>query len=107
VSTPIHPVVTNPERATTRINLRVAPTTKTLLQSAAKLRKNSLTNFVLNSATAAAENAVADQTRFVLPPDKWKSFNEALDAPPKDMPALKSLFSQPLIFKEPACSPGQ
>jgi len=99
VSTQIHSSVTNTERATTRINLRVAPTTKKLLKSAAKLRKNSLTDFVLNSSTTAAENILADQTRFVLPPDKWAAFNAALDAPPKELPALKRLFEKPSVFE--------
>ena len=107
MSTNIHSFVTNTDRATTRINIRVAPVTKKLLKSAAKLRKNSLTDFVLNSSTAAAENVLADQTRFVLPPDKWAAFNAALDAPAKEIPALKDLFTKQLMFKDPACSLGQ
>jgi uncharacterized protein (DUF1778 family) len=50
---------------------------------------------------------LADQTRFVLPPDKWAAFNAALDAPAKEIPALKDLFTKPLMFKAPACSLGQ
>jgi uncharacterized protein (DUF1778 family) len=107
VSTHIHSFVTNTERATTRINIRVAPVTKKLLKSAAKLRKSSLSDFVLNSSMVAAENVLADQTRFVLPADKWAAFNAALDAPPKELPALKRLFAKPSVFESQECSPRQ
>jgi len=33
------------------------------------------------------------QMRFVLPPAQWEAFNAMLDAPPKELPALKRLFS--------------
>ena len=41
----------------------------------------------------------ADRTRFVLPPDKWTEFNAALDAPPREIPALNKLFTKNPVFE--------
>jgi len=83
----------------------VAPATKKLLQRAAKAQKNTLTEFVITTAQAAAQNILADQTRFALSPAKWAAFNAALDAPPRDIPALKKLFEKPSVFEDRVCSP--
>jgi len=67
---------------------------KATLVQAAKLQHQKLTEFMLNSSRAAAEIALADRTRFVLPPDKWTEFNAALDAPPRNIPGLHKLFAK-------------
>lgn len=95
------------EKATKRLNLRIAPSAKTLLETAARIRKHSLTDFILKASQDAAEATIAEQTRFVLPEKEWAAFNAALDAPPKAIPALKELFEKPSIFEKPACSPRQ
>jgi uncharacterized protein (DUF1778 family) len=84
--------------STTRLNLRVDPTVKALLRSAAKLRKASLTGFILHSSQVAAESVLAEQTRFVLPAAQWRAFNAALDAPAKEIPALRQLLTKPSVF---------
>lgn len=84
--------------STTRLNLRVAPTVKALLRTAAKLRQSSLTGFILHSSQVAAETVLSEQTRFVLPEAKWRAFNAALDAPAKDIPALHRLLTAPSVF---------
>ena len=53
---------------------------------------------VVNSSLPAAESALADRTHFVLPPRQWKKFTAALEAPPRDIPALRKLFAEPSIF---------
>jgi uncharacterized protein (DUF1778 family) len=84
--------------ASTRLNLRVDTTVKELLRTAAKLRKDSLTGFILRSSQNAAETVLADQTRFILPEKQWKAFNAALDVPAKDIPALRRLLTEPSVF---------
>lgn len=84
--------------ASTRLNIRVTPTAKELLRAAAKLRKDSLTGFILRSSQDAAETVLAEQTRFVLPEEQWAAFNAALDAPAKDIPALRRLLTEPSVF---------
>ena len=83
----------------TRINLRVDAGVKATLVQAAKLQHQKLTEFMLNSSRAAAEIALAVRTRFVLPPDKWTEFNAALDAPPREIPALNKLFTKNPVFE--------
>jgi predicted DNA-binding antitoxin AbrB/MazE fold protein len=38
------------------------------------------------------------QAHFTLPPDRWQAFCDALDAPPKALPRLKKLLSEPSVF---------
>lgn len=83
---------------TTRLNLRVDPTVKALLRSAAKLRKASLTGFILHSSQVAAETVLAEQTRFVLPEAQWRAFNAVLDAPAREIPALRRLLTERSVF---------
>ena len=42
----------------------------------------------------------ADQVHFVLPPDRWRAFCEALDAPPRDIPALRKLLTEKGLFDD-------
>jgi uncharacterized protein (DUF1778 family) len=58
-----------------------------------------LTEFMVKASQAAAEAALAERTRFVLPAEKWREFNAALDAPSREIPALRKLFSEPSVFK--------
>lgn len=85
--------------ASARVNLRVDPKVKTVLVQAAKLHQVKLTEFMIKASQAAAEIALAERTRFVLPPQKWREFNAALDSPPKEIPALRKLFGEPSVFK--------
>jgi uncharacterized protein (DUF1778 family) len=84
--------------ASTRLNLRIAPPVKDLLRTAAKLRKSSLSGFIIRSSQEAAEAVLAEQTRFVLPKEQWLAFNAALDAPAKEIPALRWLLTEPSVF---------
>jgi predicted DNA-binding antitoxin AbrB/MazE fold protein len=40
----------------------------------------------------------ADRVHFAVPPDRWQAFCEALDAPPKDIPALRRLLTEASLF---------
>ncbi len=85
-------------RGSTRINLRIRPEIKAMLVQAARLQQMRLTEFMIKSSQAAAEMALADRTRFVLPAEKWREFNAALDSPPREIPALRKLFAGRAIF---------
>lgn len=68
---------------------------------AAELERVNLTEFMIQSSQLAAERVLADRTRFVLSPQKWREFNAALDAPPREIPALRRLFREASVFKRP------
>jgi hypothetical protein len=40
----------------------------------------------------------ADGHDFALPPDRWQAFCDALDASPKDIPALRKLLTERGLF---------
>ncbi|MCI0464596.1 MAG: DUF104 domain-containing protein [Gemmataceae bacterium] len=40
----------------------------------------------------------ADQVLFVLSAERWQAFCDALDAPPKDIPALRKLLTEASLF---------
>jgi Protein of unknown function (DUF1778) len=46
----------------------------------------------------AAESV--DQVALTLPPERWQAFCDALDAPPKDIPALRRLLTEASIFDD-------
>ena len=64
---------------------------------AAERQGMNVTDFILESACEKAEQALADQTHFVLNEKQWALFMKALDAPPRVIPAIKRLFSKPPI----------
>jgi Protein of unknown function DUF104/Protein of unknown function (DUF1778) len=50
-------------------------------------------------ATEATDaNAQPETVHFVLPPDRWQAFCDALDAPPRDIPALRRLLQGATLF---------
>jgi uncharacterized protein (DUF1778 family) len=60
-----------------------------VLVQAARLHQVKLTEFMIKPAQVAAEMALADRSRFVLPAGKWRQFYAALDAPPRAIPELR------------------
>jgi uncharacterized protein (DUF1778 family) len=82
-----------------RIAIRLAAADKAQLERAAALQRKSLSDFVLAASREAAEQVLMDQTRFVLSNDALRKFNAALDAPPRDVPALRELFAKPSVLE--------
>lgn len=83
---------------TEKLDLRLTPEAKHTLTAAAHAQRRSLSEFVLESALGRAEEALADRRVFQLPPEKWKAFVAALDAPPRDLPRLRKLLNEPGVF---------
>jgi predicted DNA-binding antitoxin AbrB/MazE fold protein len=53
----------------------------------------------IDAADAGASTAF-DSAHFVLTPERWQAFCDALDAPPKDIPALRKLLTGGGLFDE-------
>lgn len=81
-----------------RFSIRASQSQKNVIAEAARLKQVTITDFVLEQALLAAEQVVAEQTHFTLPPKQWKAFCAALDAPPKVIPALRRLLTTPGVF---------
>jgi uncharacterized protein (DUF1778 family) len=79
--------------------LRLSPEAKQKLQTAGESAGRTVSEFVLESALVRADEALADRTRFGLDADRWKSFMEALDAPPREIPRVGRLLKEPSVFE--------
>ena len=84
---------------TQKLDLRLTPAAKHLLREAALVAQRSVSEFVLESALARAEETLADRRRFGLDAERWKAFMEALDAPPRPLPQLQKLLTEPSVFE--------
>jgi uncharacterized protein (DUF1778 family) len=83
-----------PAGRTSKLDLRLSAEAKQTLSAAAEVSHRSVSQFVLESALARAEETLMDRRHFVLNAEQWKAFTAALDAPPRDNPALRALFAR-------------
>lgn len=83
---------------TEKLDLRLTPAAKRTLQAAAAATSRSVSDFVLESALAKAEEALPDRHRFGLDKEAWSAFQVALDAPPRTLPRLAKLLAEPGVF---------
>jgi uncharacterized protein (DUF1778 family) len=82
-----------------RLHLRATASEETLIKVAAERQGVNVTDFIVRSACEKAEQALSDQTRFMLNARQWKAFMAALDRPPKDKPRLRRLFTEAHVAK--------
>src|SRR5947208_1924258 len=68
------------------------------LQTAAISAHRSVSEFVLESALARAEETLPDRQRFGLSAEQWEAFQAALSAPPRRAPRLAKLLRKPSVF---------
>lgn len=81
-----------------KLDLRLTPKAKSTLRAAAAASNRSVSEFVLESALARADETLADRPTFALNSAQWKAFVAALDAPPRTLPRLKRLLNEPAYF---------
>ena|SRR5438067_1573451 len=81
-----------------KIQLRLRPLQKEVLARAAELRQTTLSNFMLEHACAAAQEVLAEQRDIVMNAPAWRAFCAALDEPPRKLPAVAKLLTQPSVF---------
>jgi uncharacterized protein (DUF1778 family) len=81
-----------------KLDLRLTRKAKTALRAAAAASNRSVSEFVLESALARADEALADRRTFGLNATQWKAFMTALDAPPRPLPRLERLLKEPGFF---------
>ncbi|MDX2055123.1 MAG: DUF1778 domain-containing protein [Polyangiaceae bacterium] len=81
-----------------KLDLRLTPTDKQALQAAAEAARRSVSEFVLESALARAEETLADRQKFGLSREGWAAFIAALDAPARRLPRVQRLFKAKGVF---------
>jgi uncharacterized protein (DUF1778 family) len=89
----------NAETRIEKLDLRLTPSAKRALQIAARAAHRSVSEFVLESALARAEESLPDRQRFGLSADQWKAFHAALSAPPRPARRIAKLLKEPSVFE--------
>lgn len=82
-----------------RINFRASPDEERLIRLGAAKRGEKVTRFIVQSACAAAEMALADQKHFELAPAQFVRFTEALDRPAKANRSLQKLLAEKSVLE--------
>lgn len=82
-----------------RIELRVTPAQKDTFARAAEARGETMTDFINDAASVAAQEALANRTAFVLSKDQWKAFVAALDRPAQPKKRLAKLLKKKSILE--------
>jgi uncharacterized protein (DUF1778 family) len=80
---------------TQRLNLRIEKEDEALFKRAAVVRRESLTQFLVESGRERAERLLADRTSFRVDSEAWQEIVAAMDRPAKAQPQLSKLFSRP------------
>jgi uncharacterized protein (DUF1778 family) len=83
---------------TEKLDLRLTPRARRVLQSAAEASHKTLSDFVLESALARADGVLADRHVFRGDAEQWTAFLAALDARPKARPRLDRLLNEPSLL---------
>ena len=89
---------TQADRKEDGLNIRASARQREIIARAARIRQTTVGDFVLETAFEAAHRVIAGQEHFALPEKEWKAFCDALDAPPKPIPALRKLLTEPDVF---------
>lgn len=71
------------------LNLRIRPEDRGLIDRAAKTVGKNRTDFVIDAARSAAQDALLDQSAFTLSPKAYAEFLARLDAPPQPNERLR------------------
>lgn len=82
------------------LNLRIKPEERSLIDRAAKARGKNRTDFVLDAARQAAEEALLDQTIFCASPDAYAAFLARLDMPPEPNERLRRTMQTPAPWEK-------
>ncbi|MCA0405438.1 MAG: DUF1778 domain-containing protein [Proteobacteria bacterium] len=78
-----------PAPARDTLNMRIKPEDRSLFDWAAKAQGKTRTDFILEAARRAAEEAMLDRTLIQVTPEAYDAFIARLDAPPKPNDRLK------------------
>lgn len=77
------------------LNLRIKPEMRSMIDRAAELLGKSRTDFVLDAARRAAEDALLDRTLLRVTPESYAEFVALLDAAPQANQALRRTMQTP------------
>ncbi|MBV7405921.1 MULTISPECIES: DUF1778 domain-containing protein [Enterobacter] len=82
------------------LNLRIKPAERELIDRAAKARGKNRTDFVLDAARAAAEEALIEQRIIMTDPEAYQEFIIRLDQAPSPNAALRKTMQTPAPWEQ-------
>ena len=82
------------ESKTSRIDIRVVPVDKRMLEQAASIKRVSVSQYILSVALEAAKMDIRSEETITLSDESRDAVLRLLDNPPEPNAALKSLFKQ-------------
>jgi len=91
----------NPSAKRDTLNLRIKPEVRGLIDRAAKARGKNRTDFILDAARAAAEEALLDQALMAVSPEAYADFVARLDRAPAPNPRLLKTLQTPAPWDRP------
>lgn len=94
-------MITAKENRGTRFSIRATAKQKELITRAAARRKQSISEFVLENSIEAAEGLELDDAYFVVSRDDYDAILKKLDEPPRSIPALRQLMTDPTSIDVP------
>lgn len=77
------------------LNIRIKPEERSLIDRAAKTRGKNRTDFILDAARLAAEDALLDQVVIGVSPQAYAQFVARLDMPPQPNTRLRKTMQTP------------
>jgi len=77
------------------LNIRVKPEERSLIDRAASLRGKNRTDFILEAARLAAEEALLEQTVVMASPEAYAQFLARLDMPPQPNARVRETMQTP------------
>jgi uncharacterized protein (DUF1778 family) len=84
----------SPPARSARLGLRATPEQEAVLRRAAEVTHKSLTDFILDSACLAAEQALLDQRLFMVSDSQAQALMDLLDCPEQANEGLRDLFAR-------------
>ncbi|MBI5780482.1 MAG: DUF1778 domain-containing protein [Rhodocyclales bacterium] len=82
------------------LNLRIKPDVRALIDRAAQVRGKNRTDFILEAACRAAEEALLDRAVFLVGEETWSAFLERLDGAPRPNERLARTLHAPAPWDE-------
>jgi uncharacterized protein (DUF1778 family) len=82
------------------LNIRIKPEDRVLIDLAARLRGKNRTNFILEAARSAAEEALYEQALIAVDPEAFAKFLARLDMPPHPSEHLRKTMQTPAPWEK-------
>jgi uncharacterized protein (DUF1778 family) len=83
------------------LNLRIKPDQRSLIDQAARSLGKNRTDFILDAARRAAEEALLDRTVLTVSPEAYAEFVARLDAPTQPNERLRRTMQTPAPWERP------